>query len=82
MAIVRLHCPFAGPSRCHDSGGNELTNTSLITHLHDRHCNGEAQAITKHSLLNDLVVFERAECRHEVDSVPPPDIRDGVDGVV
>nr|GEV25251.1 hypothetical protein [Tanacetum cinerariifolium] len=35
----------------------------LITHLHDRHrhCKGEALAITKHSLLTDLVVFERAE---------------------
>ncbi|GJZ16899.1 hypothetical protein Tco_0553022 [Tanacetum coccineum] len=26
-----------------------------------RHCNGKAQAITKHSLLTDLVIFERAE---------------------
>ncbi|GKB00095.1 putative reverse transcriptase domain-containing protein [Tanacetum coccineum] len=33
----------------------------LITHLRDKHCNGEAQAITKHSLATDLVVFERAE---------------------
>ncbi|GJX27002.1 hypothetical protein Tco_0233298 [Tanacetum coccineum] len=49
---------------CHDGGGNGLTKTSLITHLRDRHCNGEAQAITKHSLLNDLVVFERAELDH------------------
>ncbi|GJV82364.1 hypothetical protein Tco_1522262 [Tanacetum coccineum] len=33
----------------------------LITHLRDRHCSGEVQAITKNSLLTDLVVFERAE---------------------
>ncbi|GKB18372.1 hypothetical protein Tco_0852295 [Tanacetum coccineum] len=64
MAIVRFHCPFAGLSGCHDSGGNGLTNTSLITHLRDRHCNGEAQAITKHFLLSDLVVFKRDELDH------------------
>nr|GFB16854.1 PAS domain-containing protein tyrosine kinase family protein [Tanacetum cinerariifolium] len=35
----------------------------LITHLRDshRHCKGEALAITKHYLLIDLVVFERAK---------------------
>nr|GEV57034.1 auxilin-like protein [Tanacetum cinerariifolium] len=37
------------------------TKTLLITHLRDRHCNGEAQAITKHYLLTDLVIFERVE---------------------
>ncbi|GJR48476.1 hypothetical protein Tco_1316579 [Tanacetum coccineum] len=36
-----------------------FTKTSLITHLRDRHCSGEAQAITKHSLLIDFVIFER-----------------------
>nr|GEZ24782.1 hypothetical protein [Tanacetum cinerariifolium] len=61
IAIVRFHCPFAGLSGCHDGGGNGLTKTYLIKHLHDRHCNSEVQAITKHSLLNDLVVFERAD---------------------
>ncbi|GJS70528.1 hypothetical protein Tco_0703369 [Tanacetum coccineum] len=61
MAVVRFHCPFLGLSGCQDGGGNRLTKTSLITHLRDRHCRGEAQAVTKHSLLSDLVVFERAE---------------------
>ncbi|GKC34857.1 hypothetical protein Tco_1047241 [Tanacetum coccineum] len=61
MTVVRFHCPFVGLSGCHDGGGNGLTKTSLITHLRDRHCNGEAQAITKHSLLSNLVIFERAE---------------------
>ncbi|GKD40780.1 putative reverse transcriptase domain-containing protein [Tanacetum coccineum] len=56
MAIVRFHCPFAGLSGCHDGGGNGLTKTSLITHLRDRHCNGDAQATTKHALLTDLVL--------------------------
>nr|GEZ76955.1 putative reverse transcriptase domain-containing protein [Tanacetum cinerariifolium] len=46
---------------CHDGGGNGLTKTYLITHLRDRHCNGDAQATTKHAILTDLVVFERAE---------------------
>nr|GEU33901.1 glycosyl hydrolase superfamily protein isoform 2 [Tanacetum cinerariifolium] len=46
---------------CQDGGGNGLTKTSLITHLRDWHCSGEAQAITKHSLLTDVIVFERAE---------------------
>ncbi|GKA27626.1 hypothetical protein Tco_0713794, partial [Tanacetum coccineum] len=64
MAIVRFHCPFAGLNRCHDGGGNGLTRAYLITHLRERHCTGEAQAITKHSLLTDLVVFERAELDH------------------
>nr|GEY13621.1 hypothetical protein [Tanacetum cinerariifolium] len=46
-----------GLSGCHNGGGNGLTKTSLITHLRDRHCNGEAQALTKHSILSDLVVL-------------------------
>ena len=57
MPIVRFHCPFAGLSGCRDGGVNGLTMTSLIRHLRDRHCNGEAQAFTKHSLVSDLVVF-------------------------
>ncbi|GKD00132.1 hypothetical protein Tco_1170406 [Tanacetum coccineum] len=61
MAIVKFHCPFAGLSGCHDGSGNGLTKTYLITHLRDRHCKGEAQAITKHALLTDLGVFERTE---------------------
>ncbi|GJZ67283.1 reverse transcriptase domain-containing protein [Tanacetum coccineum] len=74
MTVVRFHCPFVGLSGCHDGGGNGLTKTSLITHLRDRHCNGEAQAITKHSLLTDLVIFERAEGSF----VSPPDSGDSV----
>nr|GEW18951.1 putative reverse transcriptase domain-containing protein [Tanacetum cinerariifolium]GEW47052.1 putative reverse transcriptase domain-containing protein [Tanacetum cinerariifolium] len=61
MAIMRFHCLFAGLSGCHDGGGNGLTKTSLITHLRDRHCNGEARAITKHYILFDLVIFERVK---------------------
>nr|GEV33120.1 hypothetical protein [Tanacetum cinerariifolium] len=61
IAIVRFHCPFARLSGCHDASGNGLTKNYLITRLWDRHCHREAQAITKHALLTDLVVFERAE---------------------
>ncbi|GJR66215.1 hypothetical protein Tco_0012280 [Tanacetum coccineum] len=61
MTVVRFLCPFVGLSGCQNGGGNGLTKTSLITHLRDRHCNGEAQAIIKHSLLTDLVIFERTE---------------------
>ncbi|GJX33236.1 putative reverse transcriptase domain-containing protein [Tanacetum coccineum] len=60
MPVVRFYCPFVGLSGCHDGGVNGLTKTSLITHLCDRHCSGEAQVITKHSILSDLAVFERA----------------------
>ncbi|GJW87203.1 putative reverse transcriptase domain-containing protein [Tanacetum coccineum] len=62
MATVRFNCPFAGLSGCHNGGGNGLTRGYLITHLRDKHCNGEAQAITKHSLATDLVtvVFVQA----------------------
>ncbi|GJZ14242.1 hypothetical protein Tco_0549472 [Tanacetum coccineum] len=49
---------------CRDGGGNRLTKSYLIKHLHDRHCIGEAQAITKHSLLTYLGVFERAKLDH------------------
>ena len=38
-----------------------LTKTSLITHFRDHHFNGDALAITKHSLATSLVVFEAAE---------------------
>ncbi|GJV65073.1 hypothetical protein Tco_1475901 [Tanacetum coccineum] len=48
-------------SGCHDSSGNRLTKSSLITHLRDRHCNVDAQAITKQSLTTNLVFFEEAE---------------------
>nr|GEV09755.1 hypothetical protein [Tanacetum cinerariifolium] len=41
--------------------GNGLTKSSLITHLRDRHCNVNAQAITKQSLTTNLAVFEEAE---------------------
>nr|GEU98921.1 ABC transporter A family member 9-like [Tanacetum cinerariifolium] len=101
MITVRFHCPFMGLNGCHNGGGNGLTKAFLIKHLYDRHCNEDAQAITKHSLLSDLVIYERAKltikrigiwscgvclktrilrikCRHGPDSVPPPDIRDGV----
>ncbi|GKD57759.1 hypothetical protein Tco_1291146 [Tanacetum coccineum] len=67
------HCPkgngdiSSGLNGCRDGGGNGLTKFYLIKHLHDRHCIGEAQAITKHSLLTDLSVFKRAEPVH-VDS--------------
>ncbi|GJW55617.1 hypothetical protein Tco_0099702 [Tanacetum coccineum] len=47
--------------RLQDGGGNGLTQTSLITHLCDRHCNGDAQAITRQSLSTNLAVFEEAE---------------------
>ncbi|PWA60590.1 splicing factor U2af large subunit B [Artemisia annua] len=61
MAIIRFHCPFVGLSGCHDGSGNALTKTSLITHLRGRHFNGDALAITKHSLATSLVVFEEAD---------------------
>ncbi|GKB59970.1 hypothetical protein Tco_0916156 [Tanacetum coccineum] len=41
MVVVRFHCPFVGLSGCHDDSGKGLTKTSLITHLHDHHCNGD-----------------------------------------
>ncbi|GJR99228.1 hypothetical protein Tco_0315737 [Tanacetum coccineum] len=44
-----------------DGGGNGITKTSLITHLRDRHCNGDAQVITRQSLSTNLAVFEEAE---------------------
>nr|GEY96342.1 putative reverse transcriptase domain-containing protein [Tanacetum cinerariifolium] len=58
-----------------DGGGNGLTKTSLITHLRDRHCNGDAQAITRQSLSTNLAVFEEAEGS---DFVSPPDCGDCV----
>ncbi|GJV50135.1 hypothetical protein Tco_1440347 [Tanacetum coccineum] len=75
MMVVRFHCPFVGLSGYQDGGGNGLTKTSLITHLRDRHCNGDAHAITRQSLSTNLVVFEEAE---GCDFVSPPDCGDGV----
>nr|GEW92298.1 hypothetical protein [Tanacetum cinerariifolium] len=57
--------------------GSGFSKAYLITHLRDRHihCKGEALAITKHYLLIDLVVFERAKplapscSEHEVDGL-------------
>ncbi|GJX00803.1 hypothetical protein Tco_0184716 [Tanacetum coccineum] len=61
MMVVHFHCPFVGLSGCHDGNGNWLTKTSLITHLRDHHCNGDAHAITRQSLSTNLAVFEEAE---------------------
>ncbi|GJT30281.1 putative reverse transcriptase domain-containing protein [Tanacetum coccineum] len=61
MAIVKFHCPFTGLNRCNDGGGNRLSRAYLIKHLQGVHCRGDAQAITKHALLSDLVVYERAK---------------------
>ena len=59
--IVKFHCPFVGLCGCRDGGGNGLTRSSLITHLRDRHCNGDAQEITKQTLTTNLDVFVEAE---------------------
>ncbi|GJW72248.1 putative reverse transcriptase domain-containing protein [Tanacetum coccineum] len=75
MAVMHFHCPFVGLSGCQDGGGNGLTKTSLITHLRGRHCNGDAQVITRQSLSTNLAVFEEAEGS---DFVSPPDCGDGV----
>nr|GEZ66418.1 putative reverse transcriptase domain-containing protein [Tanacetum cinerariifolium] len=48
-----------GLSGCHDGGGNGLTKTSLITHLRDRHCNGDVQAITRQYLSTNLAILRR-----------------------
>ncbi|GJS87972.1 ribonuclease H-like domain-containing protein [Tanacetum coccineum] len=52
---------FVGLSGCHDGSGNGLTKTSMITHLRDRHCKGDAQAITKQTLATNFIVFDEAE---------------------
>ncbi|GJY71196.1 putative reverse transcriptase domain-containing protein [Tanacetum coccineum] len=75
MVVVRFHCPFVGLNGCYDGGGDGLTKTSLITHLRDRHCNGDAQAITRKTLSTNLAVFEEAEGS---DFVSPPNCGDGV----
>nr|GFC25789.1 PAS domain-containing protein tyrosine kinase family protein [Tanacetum cinerariifolium] len=69
--VLVLVASAPGLSGCRDGGGDGLTKSYLIKHLHDRHCKDEAQAITKHSLLTDL-------CRHGADIMSPPDIGDGV----
>ncbi|PWA93742.1 hypothetical protein CTI12_AA065510 [Artemisia annua] len=61
MTIARFHCPFAGLGGCQDGSGNGLTKTSLISHLRDRHFNGDALATTKLSLATNLVVYEAPE---------------------
>ncbi|GKB49435.1 hypothetical protein Tco_0900188 [Tanacetum coccineum] len=61
MPVIRFHCPFVCLSGCHDGSGNRLTKTLMITHLRDRHCKGDAQAITKQSLATNLAVFDEAE---------------------
>nr|GEW47768.1 hypothetical protein [Tanacetum cinerariifolium] len=73
MLVVLFHCSFVGLSGCQDGGGNRLTKTSLITHLRDRHCSGEAQvSFRTHTL--------RSKCRHGngLDFVSPPVGGDGV----
>nr|GFA26363.1 hypothetical protein [Tanacetum cinerariifolium] len=53
---------------------NGLAKTSLITHLRDRHCNGDAQAITRQSLSTNLAVLRKPS----IGFVSPPDCGDGV----
>ncbi|GKC42827.1 putative reverse transcriptase domain-containing protein [Tanacetum coccineum] len=59
MVVVHFHCPFVGLSGCQDGGGNGLAKTLLITHLRDRHCIGDAQAITRQSCPLILLFFRR-----------------------
>ncbi|GJT30283.1 hypothetical protein Tco_0910558 [Tanacetum coccineum] len=61
MAIVKFHCPFVGLNGCNNGDDNGLSRAYLIKHLWGVHCSGDAQTITKHALLSDLVVYERAE---------------------
>nr|GFA14456.1 putative reverse transcriptase domain-containing protein [Tanacetum cinerariifolium] len=61
MTVLYFHCSFVSLSGCQNGGGNGLTKTSLITHLRDSHCNGDAQVITRQYLSNNLAVFEEAE---------------------
>nr|GEU76360.1 hypothetical protein [Tanacetum cinerariifolium] len=68
MAIVRFHFPFAGLSGCHDSGGNGLTKTFLITHLRDRHCNGLFVVVVVIVTFSDVAMVPRCsefECREK-----------------
>ncbi|GJV37636.1 putative reverse transcriptase domain-containing protein [Tanacetum coccineum] len=53
-------------------GGNGLTKTSLIIHLRDDHCSGDAQAITKKYLSNNLAVFEEEEVRFLLYDITKP----------
>ncbi|GKA98975.1 putative reverse transcriptase domain-containing protein [Tanacetum coccineum] len=69
MVVVHFHCPFVGLSGFQDGGRNGLAKTLLITHLHDRHCNGDVQAITRQSLSTNLAGSN---------FVSPPDCGDGV----
>ncbi|GKC10366.1 hypothetical protein Tco_1007148 [Tanacetum coccineum] len=68
MSVARFHCPCVGLSGCQNGSGNRLTKPSLITHLRDRHCSGEAT----HTL--------RSKCRYGngSDFVSPPNSGDGV----
>ena len=59
--IVKFHCPFVGLCGCQDGGGNGLTRSSLLTHLRDHHCNGDAREVTKQALTTNLDVFVEAE---------------------
>lgn len=61
VGVVRFHCPFVGFNGCQDEGGSGLTKSSSITHLHDCHCRGDAQVVTRHSLTSDLAIFSEAE---------------------
>ncbi|GJT32274.1 hypothetical protein Tco_0922693 [Tanacetum coccineum] len=62
-------------SGCQDGGGNGLTKTLLITHLCDRHCNGDAQAIIRQSLSTNLFIFNEAKGS---DFMSPLNFGDGV----
>ncbi|GKC51141.1 hypothetical protein Tco_1073886 [Tanacetum coccineum] len=62
--VVCFHCPFVVLNGYHDDGGNRLTKTSLITYLRDRHCNGNAQAITRQYLSTNLTHNIRSKCGH------------------
>ncbi|KAL9228110.1 hypothetical protein vseg_003724 [Gypsophila vaccaria] len=60
-AIVRFHCPFVGLCGCQDGGGKGLVRTSLLTHLRDRHFNGNAQVTTRRALSTSESIFAEAE---------------------
>ncbi|CAL1377796.1 unnamed protein product [Linum trigynum] len=60
-ALVRYHCPFVGLHGCQDGRGKGLTKSSLLQHFKDWHYRGEAMALTRQTLSDNLTMFSNAE---------------------
>nr|GFA88996.1 hypothetical protein [Tanacetum cinerariifolium]GFA89005.1 hypothetical protein [Tanacetum cinerariifolium] len=69
MPVLQFHCLFVGLSGCQDGGRNGIINTTLITHLRDRHCSVRVLSSSSVAPYSDATL-EDLKAKHPFQSAP------------